>query len=162
MVKKLSTEDAVKKALNIDSFRNLSKSKVIEFVSMLPQMDREVALSIINQFPNYATTVSEMLTQLKSICDRVMESNDSSMKTVTDAYRGILDNLGEMLKRDGLSSEERMQITTQMIEVADKLAAKDTENKNFLLTIEKGIIICFFGAMSFLAAILGVHYVKTY
>lgn len=161
MVKKLSTEDAVKKAMNIDSFRNLSKSKVIKFVSMLPQMDRDVAISVINQFPNYISTASEMVKQLKDVCDIVLGNNDSSTKTVADAYKSILEDLGEVLKRDDLSVEERERITSQMIDVADKLSAKDTENKYFLLMIEKNAVFAVLSIVSILAFVLGVHYKGT-
>ena len=49
--KRYVSEDAVKRALKIDSFRNLSKDKVMQFASMIPYMDKEVAIAIINQFP---------------------------------------------------------------------------------------------------------------
>ncbi len=45
------SEESVKKALKLDSFRNLSKEKVMQFASMIPYMDKEVAIAIINQFP---------------------------------------------------------------------------------------------------------------
>lgn len=48
---KYVSEDAVKRALKIDSFRNLSKDKIMQFASMIPYMDKEVAIAIINQFP---------------------------------------------------------------------------------------------------------------
>ncbi|MCI8658553.1 MAG: hypothetical protein HFF72_14240, partial [Oscillospiraceae bacterium] len=49
--KRYISEEAVKRALKIDSFRNLSKDKVMQFASMIPYMDRDVAIAIINQFP---------------------------------------------------------------------------------------------------------------
>ena len=52
--KRYVSEEAVKHALKIDSFRNLSKDKVMQFASMIPYMDKEVAIAIINQFPVYA------------------------------------------------------------------------------------------------------------
>ena len=39
MPQKLVSESQVKNALNIDSFRNLSKDKMMEFVSLIPSMD---------------------------------------------------------------------------------------------------------------------------
>ena len=49
--KRYHSEEAVKKALKIESFRNLTKDKVMEFTSMIPYMEKEVALEIIKQFP---------------------------------------------------------------------------------------------------------------
>ena len=36
--KRYHSEEAVKKALKIESFRNLTKDKVMEFTSMIPYM----------------------------------------------------------------------------------------------------------------------------
>ena len=47
--KRYHSEEAVKKALKIESFRNLTKDKVMEFTSMIPYMEKEVALEIIKQ-----------------------------------------------------------------------------------------------------------------
>ena len=46
--KRYVSENAVKRALKIDSFRNLSKDKIMQFASMIPYMDKEVAIAIIN------------------------------------------------------------------------------------------------------------------
>lgn len=46
--KRYVTEEAVKRALKIDSFRNISKDKVMQFASMIPYMDKDVAIAIIN------------------------------------------------------------------------------------------------------------------
>lgn len=51
MAQQLVSTEQVKQALGIESFRNLSKDKIIEFVSLIPNMDKEVSISIINQFP---------------------------------------------------------------------------------------------------------------
>ena len=51
--KRYVSETSVKKALKIDNFRNLSKDKIMQFVSMIPYIDKEVAIAIINQFPEF-------------------------------------------------------------------------------------------------------------
>ena len=40
MPQSLVSESQVKNALNIDSFRNLSRDKIIEFVLLIPNMDK--------------------------------------------------------------------------------------------------------------------------
>ena len=54
MSKTLVSVEEVKNALKIDSFRNLSKDKIMEFVSLIPNMDKEVAINIIEQYPAFA------------------------------------------------------------------------------------------------------------
>jgi hypothetical protein len=154
---KYVTENEVKKALAIDSFRNMSKDKIMEFVSLIPNMDKDVAIKIIGQFPAYTGFATTMLAQLNTTCDNVMKENGESQKDVIEAYKKILDDLGELLKKDKITAEERVQITEQMLVIADRISAKDTENKEFLNGIinnEKYIIV---GALVLGAVILGVN-----
>lgn len=153
----LVSEEQVKNALKIDSFRNLSKDKIMEFVSLIPQMDREVAISIINQFPEYVDLATQMVDQLNVLCDRAMASNDNSQVASIESYKQILNELGKMLEDGKLTFEEKQQITDKMILVADKIAAKDTENKKWLDGVMKfkGAVVVF--ALALGAAILGVN-----
>jgi len=157
MGKYMATENEVKKALAIEDFRNISKDKIMEFVSAIPHMDKEVAIKIIEQFPSYAESANNMIAQLNTLCSNAMKENGESQKEVIGTYKKILDDLGELLKKDTNTAEERAQITKQMIEVADRISAKDTENKEFLSGITKygGHIIV--SALVLGAVILGVN-----
>lgn len=156
MAKKLLSEQQVKDALNIESFRNLSKEKVMEFVSLIPSMDKDIALSIINQFPVFSDLAQSMIAQLSETCDAAISQNASSQDSVFEAYRKILDDLGEILKRENITPEERDLISTRMIEVADKMAAKDSENKSFLSWIIKNKEYILSGVLVLGSVILGV------
>lgn len=46
LVKSLNNEKEVKRMLNIGSFRNLSKDKIMNFVSEIPKIDKEVVMNI--------------------------------------------------------------------------------------------------------------------
>ena len=54
------TEQQVLQALNIPDFRHLSKDKVISFASMLTDMEPEVAMKALEQFPEFAKTILEL------------------------------------------------------------------------------------------------------
>ena len=157
MSQKLITQEQVLKALNIESFRNLSKDKIMEFVSLIPNMDKDVAISIINQFPAYAELASNMVVQLNAMCDAALKENSISQKDAIEAYKLILDSLSEVLKKDDISPEERDAITDKMILVADKISAKDTENKEFINNILKYGTPISGGILILGAAILGVN-----
>lgn len=128
----LVTKDEVKKALNINSFREISGDKIIEFISLIPNMDKDVALAIVNQFPEFGKFSNGIITQLKEISNEAMKSNDNSQKEVITSYNKILDDLSEMSKNENLSLEDKMEIIDKMITVADKISVKDSENKAFL------------------------------
>ena len=157
MTNKLITEQQVKEALNIESFRNLSKDKIMEFVSLIPNMDKDVAISIVNQYPAYFEMAKYMVEQLTQTCDTILNENTTSQNEVLSAYRKILDDLGEILKREDISPEERENITNKMIEIADKMAEKDTENKQFLSWIVRNKEYIIAGAVVLGAALLGVN-----
>ncbi len=158
MSKTLVSVEEVKNALKIDSFRNLSKDKIMEFVSLIPNMDKEVAIKIIEQYPAFAKLSESMVAQLNKMCDTALEKNEESQRLTIQAYKQILDELSNQLHMEDISKEEREKITKQMIEIADKISVKDTENKAFIDKMVKynstGFAI---GALVLGAAILGVN-----
>ena len=157
MSKNNLTEQEVKSILKIDSFRNLSKDKIMDFISLIPSMDKDVAVAIINQFPAFSRLSESMVEQLSKMCDSAIKENTTSESAVFSAYRKILDDLGEILKRENITPEERDALTNKMVEIADKMAEKDTENKQFLAWIVKNKSYIISGVMLLGAALLGVN-----
>lgn len=137
MLKHYYTENQVKEALQINSFREISRAKVMEFVSLIPSIDKDLAMSIIGQFPTYSDCAKVMVAELKSMCSNVIADNTDSRVSYVAAYNGILDTLQMELCREDLAPQDRVYITEKMIFVADKLATKDTENKQFLSALFK-------------------------
>lgn len=160
MTQKIVSEEEVKKILNIESFRNLSKDKIMEFISLIPDMDKEVAISIINQFPNYielAKLVTESFDRTKDAC---IEKNDISRKDVVDMYKEILNSQARLLEKEDLSEEQRRYATEQMFIAADKVAEKDTENKAFYRDVMKYGSYLTTGILMIGGVILGVNFTQ--
>ena len=157
MSKTLVSVEEVKNALKIDSFRNLSKDKIMEFVSLIPNMDKEVAIKIIEQYPAFAKLSESMVAQLNKMCDTALEKNEESQRLTIQVYKQILDELSNQLHMEDISKEEREKITKQMIEIADKISVKDTENKAFIDKMVKYSTGFAIGALVLGAAILGVN-----
>ena len=157
MSRTLVSVEEVKNALKIDSFRNLSKDKIMEFVSLIPNMDKEVAIKIIEQYPAFAKLSESMVAQLNKICDTALEKNEESQRLTIQAYKQILDELSNQLHMEDISKEEREKITKQMIEIADKISVKDTENKAFIDRMAKYRTGFAIGVVVLGAAILGVN-----
>ena len=157
MSKTLVSVEEVKNALKIDSFRNLSKDKIMEFVSLIPNMDKEVAIKIIEQYPAFAKLSESMVAQLNKMCDTALEKDEESQRLTIQAYKQILDELSNQLYMEDISKEEREKITKQMIEIADKISVKDTENKAFIDKMVKYRTGFAIGVFALGAAILGVN-----
>lgn len=123
----------------------------------IDNMDKDVAISVINQFPIYADFAKNMVSTLKDMCDRILAENNSSQMEVISAYRKILDELSELLKKDDLSAEERNDITEKMILVADKISEEDTKNKEWLVGVFKYGVSVLSITLIIGATILGVN-----
>lgn len=160
MSKTLVSVEEVKNALKIDNFRNLSKDKIIEFVSLIPNMDKEVAIKIIEQYPAFAKLSESMVDQLSKMCDTALEKNEESQRLTIQAYKQILDELSNQLHMEYIPKEEREKIIKQMIEIADKISVKDAENKAFIDKMVKYITAFATGVVVLGAAILGANIIK--
>ena len=129
----------------------------MEFASLIPNMDKDVAISIINQFPAYAESSRNMIEQYNVMCDKILQSNDDSRRDSVMAYKTVLDDLSSLLKQDGVTPELQEKITDKMILVADKIADLHEGNRNFLEGIIKYGTPLIGGALLLGAVILGVN-----
>ena len=115
MKKNYMSEEEVKQALDITDFRSLSKEKIMEFVSIIPKVDKEVAMSIINQFPNYSDMAKEMVGGMLTLCDNALQDASVGRKDVIESYKIVLETLRGELEDGTLTPEERKRITDDMI-----------------------------------------------
>ena len=157
MAKQLMNAEQVKKVLGIESFRNITKDKVVEFVSLIPHMEKEVAITIINQFPSYVEMAKSIIAELNGMCETAMDKAAESQKDVIAAYKLILVDLGKLLEKEYLTEGERDKITDKMILVANKIAEKDSEYKAFLVNVVKAVSPIIGGVLMLGAVILGVN-----
>ena len=154
--KRYNSEEAVKHALKIDSFRNLSKDKVMQFASIIPDMDKEVAIAIINQFPVYADFGKAAIERYTEVCNRILENNKESQVEVVKRYQTILDVLAKRMEKEEISDQERQSITVDMIAVADKIAEADLNNKKFLDRMFSKILIAIVSVIAVVCACIGI------
>ena len=114
-------------------------------------------IKIIEQYPSFVELSELLLGQLNKICEVALEKNENSQRLTIQAYKQILDELSNRLHMEDVSKEDREKITKQMIEVADKISAKDTENKAFMDKMMKYGTSFAMGVVVLGAAILGVN-----
>lgn len=153
-LKRPMNEQKVLDKLGIEDFRHLSKDKVVEFISLIPEMDPEVAKAAIDQFPEFTKTVKSIMIDYKEEIEVALKSNDDSTKACHDAATSILKSLDKMLEGD-ITHEEKMEIIDKMIEIQKMLNDKDSENKKFLrdiVTIAGVVVVAVTGIAS---ALLG-------
>ena len=150
------SEDAVKHVLKIDSFHNMPKDKIFRFASMLPYMDKEVAIAIIGQFPAFVDFGNTVILYYSQVCDKILENNKEDQKAVVHGYQTILDSLSKRLESENITDEELRYITEQMIIVADKIAECDLQNKKFLDRLASKFVIGGLIVFGIIAAGIGI------
>ena len=151
----MMSEEKVLKKLDIADFRHLTKDKVIKMASMLDKMDPEVAKRALEQFPEFANTTKEMLTEYKESLDEGLESNNKSVKAVYDTYNAVITSLQKELEKENLTFEQKKYIIEQMKDVAEKVDKKDTENKRFIAGMATLAAIVVSSTVVVLASALG-------
>ena len=129
--KRYHSEEAVKKALKIESFRNLTKDKVMEFTSMIPYMEKEVALEIIKQFPVYVEFVESAMENYTQLCKTILETNKEEYEQAVHAHQYVLETFANQLEQENLTEEERREFSEKMMEEADKITELYLQQQKF-------------------------------
>jgi hypothetical protein len=129
---KYGNEIEVKKALGIDSFRNLSRDNVMHFAAMMPDMDKEVALKIVEQFPEFKAFALDAVNVMQKAQENALADNKESQAQVHQAWHEVREILKGQLGDEDLTWEQKKEILDLIVETARQESAKDSENKTFL------------------------------
>ena len=125
------TEKQVLNQLDIPDFRHITKEKVMDFASMLQNMEPDVAKKALEQFPEFAKMALEVMNDYKSVYEKTLAENSESSKQCFDVYNEVVSALKVCATKDDISFEEKKYYIDKMMEVAKMAEEKDTENKSF-------------------------------
>lgn len=126
------SETDVLNYFGIDNFRQLKKEHIMQFTSLIPTMDKELAEKCIEQFPEFKAFGNDILSKLTDSYNNIIEHGKDSAKEAMQAYGLILNSLKEMLEKDELTFEEKRIVASDMVAIADKIAELDKDWKHFL------------------------------
>ncbi len=143
--------------LNIPDFRHLTKDKVVSFVSMLPQMDPDVARHVLDQFPAFAETSLAIVGCLKDSLGTIVSGNAENMTEFNARCQEALTALEAELKREDLTEEGRKLVIDGIMGIIEAIARKDSENKEFLSGLFNGVLVAGSIVLLCLAAPLGIR-----
>ncbi|GAA0346900.1 hypothetical protein NE235_10060 [Actinoallomurus spadix] len=127
-----NNEAEIMQALEIESWRNLSKDKMIRFAAMMPDMDTEVALKIVEQFPTFKEFARDTVDAMERAHESTLSANKQSQEYVHQALQEIRAILKGELDKDDLTWEQRKFIIERIQETGRMDFQKDSENKKFL------------------------------
>lgn len=134
MSKELLSADEVKNKLGIDDFRSIKKDHLIEFVSSIPDMDKEVAIKCIEQFPNFKESADYIVNNFYELCSSMLQEDG---KTSMETCKETIEDLRELLKYDSISEEMKRFIIEKIVEISNLMASMDTDKRSFKETILK-------------------------
>lgn len=117
---KYGDEASIMRALDIDSWRNLSKDKIVKFAAMMPDMDKEVALKIIEQFPEFRLFAADSVGAMEKAHSATISANRDSQENVHKAYQDIRSILAGELKDENLTWEQKQHIYGLLMETGEK------------------------------------------
>lgn len=144
---KYGNEIEVKKALGIDSFRNLSRDNVMRFAAMMPDMDKEVALKIVEQFPEFKAFALDAVNVMQKAQENALAGNKESQAQVHQAWHEVRDILKGQLGDEDLTWEQKKDIFDLLMDTARQESAKDSENKKFLKEVTRDALLAIGGVV---------------
>ena len=119
-------------AVEISSWRNLSKDKFMRFLSLLPDLDKETQLRAIEQIPNITHFIVDTNEKIIEASKSITDKNKETMDVLISALGEIQVCFQEQLKREDLSIEDRMLFSEKLLDLARIYVELDKTNKGFL------------------------------
>lgn len=126
--------------LNIPDFRHMTRDKVVDFVSILPRMDPEVAKRALEQFPAFSEAGLAIVGCLKDSLKIAADSNAANMSEFNAQCGEALNALETLLAREDLTDEGRKQVIDCIMGIIDAMGRKDAENKAFLAGLFRDVL----------------------
>lgn len=157
MPKKLLSADEVKAKLGIDDFRSIKKDHLIEFVSSIPDMDKEVAMKCIEQFPNFKDSADYIVGNFYELCTSMVQEDG---KDSIESCKETIEDLRNLLKNDSISEEMQKFIIEKIVDISNLMASMDNDKRHFKENILKIAGIIASVAIATGGAILGVKVIQ--
>lgn len=149
------TEEKVLKTLGIENFRQLTKDKVIQMASMLDKMDPEVAKKVLDQFPDFASTMRELLVEYKGFLVEGLKANKENTKSVMESCDATIQACQTILDKDELTFDEKREVLTLMLEITKIKDDACTKDKQFILSLVGAAFLALGLTTTALLAVLG-------
>ena len=132
---KKTTEEKALEQLGINRFRELSKGEFLDFLSGLSQMDPEVQIKALDQFPEFISSAKEYLSGMKETVSEALRSGEKGMEYACEGYMKTIDSVSELIERGDLTFEEKMEIAQKMIELNQKISEEADRHRRFVESV---------------------------
>lgn len=127
----LSEKEALEK-LAIPSWKYLSKDKFMSFLSFLPDLDKETQFRAIEQIPNIISYITAMNEKIIEASKTITDNNKETTSLIVDSLNEMQMCFQDLLKREGLSTEDKILFSEKLMDLAKIYVELDKTNKGFL------------------------------
>lgn len=152
---KLLPEQDVWEYLGVKDGRSIKKKKIIDLVSSLPYLDKEVAKEVVKQFPAFKDFASTALSKYADVCKTALE-NSKSTESIK-IYQATIEQLQKELDRTSvMTHEEKNAYINKMLDIADRVHEIEVEDKEHQEKILKYATVVTVAITTLLATTLGI------
>jgi len=137
---KYKSEQQIMKQLGIKSWRYLSRDKVVKFAAMMPDLDKDVMLKVIDQFPEFTKYANDLMDSLHETVQKGMETNSKDYSAALDVITETQSIYKGLLEKENIPSEERILIIHKLSELTELVGNMDKENKKFLKYLNSEVV----------------------
>ena len=124
--------DDVKMALGIDNWRKLRQDHYLQLVAMMPDLDKEVRLAVLEQLPEIQKILVRAMSTVRKVHEATLASNDESQEYGYQGRREARASIIAQLKNESLDPQTRGHLNDLLVQLSDKDDAKDSEHKRYL------------------------------
>ncbi len=125
----LNSEDAVKKALGIDSFREMSKEKMLAFAASMPDMAKEVRMKLIEQIPGFQKFAMDAINVAERTFKETLSNEDKRGERLNDSMADVRESIKTQLADPNISEEHARFLNDKLIETGTIEAESQKESR---------------------------------
>lgn len=129
------------KLLEKNDFKNISKKKVLQLVSSLPTMDKEVALKVLDQFPILSEHIKGSLNDSLEFIKKLMDQDNLETQTILDTCTMEIDTLLIMTDDPDLSFDQKMELFDRVSNVRQEMQELHRLNQMNRLKAIGGVVV---------------------
>lgn len=148
------TEKQVKKKLGIRSWDEIRKGDYVEFIEVLPKLDKDVLLRMSESIPHFLGFASDLVQTVRLVAEKSIEEDEASTKAIIEALSSIQNGLADLTKRENLSFEDMQYVCSQLMEIAGIYERMNKVNKEHSEKRMKHIVNAVAGVATVLGAVI--------
>ena len=154
-MEKMKKEEVLKK-LGISDISQLTKEKFLDFIAMYDRVDPEVAMKLLEQYPEFAKTMYSIFADYKANTSEVLKYQSESVMECHSKCTMMMEALKNELDKEIPFEEKKYYIET-MKWVIEKTQEIDKDNKFFLDSSQGRFLLGALAFISVVAAGIGIH-----